>query len=537
MRSHWRHSRKAVFVAILTAALLLGLSTGSAGAAGPSVTPGERVRALVEPSIVYVSTQFSGLAYDKVNGHLVRRTPFLSTAACSGFFVSPSGDVITAAHCVEKGPLSKYGLASAAAQWTTTHNYYQNPFLKPKDVVGDYDVRGIRSITTVAYGVSASADTASGTARRAVLKGIRSYSQEAGDVALLKMLNVQDVPALKVVADAQVETLEDVWSVGYPAKVDYVVDDTFEPSFKDGSISSKKTRFDIPVYELSSAIAGGMSGGPTVDAEGNVIGVNSFGSDASTEAFNFVQTAATVNDLLADKNVNNVFGETNTTYREGIEAYIDGDRDAAIDRFQSVLTDVPNHSLAREYLRKSEILPKSGGGIPGWGYVLIALGVLVVLAAAFYALVRSGTLSFKRPRRPARARVETLPPGPTKGRTMISPRPGEPTLVIQQGPGAGQRFTITSDMMLGREEADINLDDAEVSRRHAMIRPVNGKLEVFDLRSANGTRVNGSLVDGTATLADGDTIEVGRTTLAVEMPAKSGSSGPETATNRRPEDA
>jgi pSer/pThr/pTyr-binding forkhead associated (FHA) protein len=92
-------------------------------------------------------------------------------------------------------------------------------------------------------------------------------------------------------------------------------------------------------------------------------------------------------------------------------------------------------------------------------------------------------------------------------------------------------------MMVGRDEADINLDDAEVSRRHAMIRPVNGRLEVVDLRSANGTRVNGSAVDGTATLSDGDTIEVGRTTLTVEMPSRGGRSSGDTATNRRPEDA
>jgi pSer/pThr/pTyr-binding forkhead associated (FHA) protein len=106
--------------------------------------------------------------------------------------------------------------------------------------------------------------------------------------------------------------------------------------------------------------------------------------------------------------------------------------------------------------------------------------------------------------------------------------------VISHGPGTGQRFPITADVLLGREEADISLDDPEVSRRHAMIRRVNGTIEISDLRSANGTRINGSQIDGPRSVSDGDTIEVGHTTLTLEFPA--GRGGSETATHRRPDD-
>jgi serine protease Do len=506
-----------------------GFATASASAAAPEVTPGERVRALVEPSIVYVSTNFFGVAYDKVNRQLVRQEPFQATGGCSGFFVSPTGDVITAAHCVEKSQLAKDDVAAVAADWTTSHAYYKDSSLTPEDVVGDYDIRGLRNVTIVAYGVSASGDTKSGTARRAVVKGIRSFSQEAGDVALLKMLDVKDVPALQVAADNEVETLEDVWSIGYPGKIDYQVDDDFAPSFKDGSISSKKTRLDVPVYELSAAIAPGMSGGPTVDSDGNVIGVNSFGATAETEAFNFVQTAATVNDLLADKNVDNSFGETNTIYREGIEGYIDGDRSTAIENLEEVLTRVPNHALAREYLAKAEVLPDDSG-MPGWAWILIALAVIGAITAGVYALLRSGRINVGS-RAP---KTDPSQRAPEDGRTTISSRPAEPTLVISHGPGTGQRFPITADVLLGREEADISLDDPEVSRRHAMIRRVNGTIEISDLRSANGTRINGSQIDGPRSVSDGDTIEVGQTTLTLEFPA--GRGGSETATHRRPDD-
>ena len=541
MRHHKRHPLKAVLACALASALLLGLGASSASAAEPTVTPGERVRALVEPSIVYIATEFSGLVYDNVNKQLVRSEPFTRQSSCSGFFVSPQGDVVTAAHCVESSQRVKDDLRANAAAWALANGYYGSNRPAAKAVFESYGVRGLQRTVVVAYGVSASADTKrQGTARRALLKGIRSASQQAGDVALLKMLNVQDVPALKVAGDEQVETLEDVWSVGYPGKVDYAVDDTFEPSFKDGSISSQKTQADVPVYELSSAMAPGMSGGPTVDAEGNVIGVNSFialdqvGENVTrSEAFTFVQTAATINDLLADKSINADFGETNTIYRDGIDAYVNGDRSTAIDNLDEVLVRVPNHALAREYLAKSEALPEDSGGIPGWAWILIALAVIAAIAVGVYALLRSGRLKVGRQTKPAVEPRAT--PESARGRTTMSPRPGEGSLVIQQGPGAGQRFAITSDMLLGREEADINLDDPEVSRRHAMIRRVNGSLEISDLRSANGTRINGSPIDGPRPVSDGDTIEIGQTTLTVELPASGGRPKGETASTRRPE--
>jgi hypothetical protein len=355
-----------------------------------------------------------------------------------------------------------------------------------------------------------------------------------GDIALLKIeTKNEEAPALMIAPESEVTVGEQVVSVGYPASVDYVTDPTFDPSFKDGSVSSIKTisKGLLTVYELSTAMSGGMSGGPTVDTAGQVVGVNSFGPAGEPQAFNFVRPSSIVSEVLGDKDVGNKLGGVNTLYRAGLTAYFRGDRKEALAKFDEVLRDLPSHSLALEYRRKASALPEEGGGgFPWWGYVLIALGALVLVGGALYALIRSGRFTSKRP-----AEAEAGPAAaPGRGRTVLSPRPGEPTLVVKDGPGAGQRFPIKADTMLGREEADISLDDAEVSRRHAMIRRVNGKLELSDLRSANGTRINGSRVEGTRFLSDGDTIEVGHTTLGVEMPP--GAKPGKTATGRRPEE-
>ena len=71
--------------------------------------------------------------------------------------------------------------------------------------------------------------------------------------------------------------------------------------------------------------------------------------------------------------------------------------------------------------------------------------------------------------------------------------------------------------VLGRSrECDVTVDDANVSRRHAEVRPSGGKWIVRDLGSTNGIRVNGRRVDGAQSLKAGDVIEMGRSSLTFE---------------------
>ena len=66
---------------------------------------------------------------------------------------------------------------------------------------------------------------------------------------------------------------------------------------------------------------------------------------------------------------------------------------------------------------------------------------------------------------------------------------------------------------IGRSgSADIQLDDATVSRRHALIVAQADGVRVLDDRSLNGVYVNGSRVEWSP-LTDGDRISVGRHTL------------------------
>src|SRR5688572_19004041 len=68
--------------------------------------------------------------------------------------------------------------------------------------------------------------------------------------------------------------------------------------------------------------------------------------------------------------------------------------------------------------------------------------------------------------------------------------------------------------VIGRgRTAEVALHDDGVSRAHARIVSDGEQVYVEDLCSRNGTYVNGDRVSGRAKIADGDKIQVGRTTI------------------------
>ncbi len=72
------------------------------------------------------------------------------------------------------------------------------------------------------------------------------------------------------------------------------------------------------------------------------------------------------------------------------------------------------------------------------------------------------------------------------------------------------------EFVIGRgTDCQLALDDALVSRRHAVIRAEGDTLTLEDLGSRNGVRLNGERLEGSAELHDGDKVRIGSQEMAI----------------------
>lgn len=103
-------------------------------------------------------------------------------------------------------------------------------------------------------------------------------------------------------------------------------------------------------------------------------------------------------------------------------------------------------------------------------------------------------------------------------RTLVAAEQPAAQLVVRQGAHVGKVFSLgRRPVVLGRDEkADISLPDPEVSRLHARISWFEAQYVVEDLRSTNGTYLNGILLRVPKPLNHGDQIAMGQTVLEFE---------------------
>jgi pSer/pThr/pTyr-binding forkhead associated (FHA) protein len=84
-----------------------------------------------------------------------------------------------------------------------------------------------------------------------------------------------------------------------------------------------------------------------------------------------------------------------------------------------------------------------------------------------------------------------------------------PILVAQTGPLNGQRWSVESTLVMGREPGcEIPIPNREVSRYHARLTLTPEGVIIEDLGSKNGTHCNGQPVVEPRILQDGDVIQV-----------------------------
>ncbi len=445
--------------AFVSAAVLLAFLAPTAAAQTTTVgTPEERAAAIARPAMFYTEQYFTAWvrvpASSQLNfqGYVNDGNAFEWGTRCSAFAVNPDGYLVTAGHCVDLGEEGARSTAlELAVQWLIDDGWiFQDDFdFWLNEAHLTWGVEGTERGSQpdfemwVQRGVAAGG-LRTGEALPARVVNYQPWSQ--GDIAIVKVEQA-DTPTVLLAPESEVTIGTDVLSIGYPGSSDAVTDQTLEPTYKDGQINSEKTREGglLPVYEMSAALSGGMSGGPTANLDGDIVGVNSFNISGETEAFNFISPVSLVTEMLAQNGVANELGPVDEAYRAGLDAYFAGDAQGAIERFDEVLSLSPTHQLAQEYRVKasqlaasnpspSAVEPAGGdvvaqpetseGGFPVWAIGVIAIGAVVLLGLVF-------VLARRRPAPVAPAVAVTMPAAP-----QVPVSPGAPSLRAVDSPAA-----------------------------------------------------------------------------------------------------
>ena len=354
-------------------------------------------------------------------------------------------------------------------------------------------------------------------------------SESGSDLAVLRV-DRRNLPVLKLGDSEAVGVGESLWAIGYPAvasSTDDVIggwlsrDSDLEPTFNPGTITAlKRTNANAPVFQSNVAIYRGNSGGPAVNRNGEVIGIATWGH-TNAEQIKFLVPVNVAKTFLAEAGVRvNVESDFNRFYQAALDEAAAGRWGAAKKSLGSAALIFPNSPDVIRFRRDAERATMNGASDPMSLAAAIGGGTVVAVAvvgvAAFF--VRS-----RRPRVPKdvmNGQTQAVMIAPTGNQSSSQVILGK--LTILNGDRAGEKLGLGgSGIRIGRESAicEIVLENPKVSRLHAEVVSIDGKVMLIDRNSSNGTYVNDQKIDRRF-LKDGDIIHFGgRNAIAVAFHA------------------
>jgi len=334
-------------------------------------------------------------------------------------------------------------------------------------------------------------------------KVIDFSSMNEKDLAILELEQPLDIEPFKVLTSDKVSPVEHVWTLGFPGLADEAFGKTDIDSrpenvtINQGNISKfvEDKVQGRKMYQVNAAINHGNSGGPLVNDNGEVIGINTItirGEDAQG-LFGAVQVDEVlpmlekngIGYLLAD-------GAGNTGNKE--EPSKGGDRSAATGDSSS-----------------GSIMEKIGYVVG----IIVVIGIIVLIIVAVaknnkkqQALGMGGgpgpgpgygsSVPQQPPHTPHTPNTPNMPymatPDPNQGRGAVAVPSGPPSLHGLSGEFAGGSFDLTAGpIAIGRDPLQSQLvfspGTTDVSRKHCTIQydGLNKQFILEDNGSSNGT--------------------------------------------------
>jgi len=301
----------------------------------------------------------------------------------SGFFVNPNGYIVTNGHvvfCLESNNykddiITKQDIIQDATMVLIEYVQEQQSIAFTQDevqIILDYNLEN-GQVTTSYRSVYVILGEATGDVievKQGYAASVVASSPFLGrDLAILKV-ELTNTPALLILeSQDDVSVGEQVFALGYPGVATFhpmLSDKTsLDPSFTEGIVSAKKlTLQDVAAIQHSAATTHGNSGGPLVNKDGKVVGVNNMGSitelGLEVAGFNFAVACNVVMDFLNENGVQNYAGETTTEYDKGLAYYYAKMYGSAKAQFEAVSVVFPYHWKAQQLTQECQSKILSG---------------------------------------------------------------------------------------------------------------------------------------------------------------------------------
>jgi S1-C subfamily serine protease len=379
---------------------------------------------LVSPAIALVQFQISAFVQDNQTGDIYGYDPDpskpLQTGAIgTGFFITPDGFLITAAHLAAPTP--------DQMKATVLHELFMEVGQRTGDCAGDacdayatgrandYFLRttltGL-STSLVVYTQDLDFTDISPSGLKAEMVASSSVSER--DTAVIKVSG-DNYPTIPLGDSSQVEVQDPVSIIGYPGIAFNFADakSTTTPTITTGTITAKKQANGVDVLQTDATAEHGNSGGPMINKAGEVVGIVSFGPTSTT---NFMIPSNDVKTVVRRAGVEPHQGKIDKLWEEGLTKYRDGKYGKSIDLFQQCLNLSKVHVGCRDFLKLAQAKPAAKSSFP---VVPVAALIVVLGGAAFltYRKVQSG--------RPVTV-VSSVPAPPVAAIAMESPAAAEP---------------------------------------------------------------------------------------------------------------
>ena len=359
-----------------------------------------------------------------------------------------------------------------------------------------------------------------------------SLDQRGADLALLRVLARRNLPTLRLGDSDSVRVGDSVWSIGYPAvasSTDDVIggwlsrESDLEATLANGTITAIKHDItNTPVFQSNVGIYRGNSGGPAVNRGGEVIAISTWGrSDA--EQIKFLVPINIARQFLSDAKVSwSSDGDFSRHWQDALQAAADGRWTTAGSQLRLASALFPNSPDLERFRRDVD---RGLLTMPFWRRHPMIAGSIAFGAMAIFAAILIPLIVVRKPRFSkdllTAKTVETVV-APT-GERASDPGVGAVPLMlgrftILNGERAGDRLGLGgSGIRIGRESTicEIVLENPKVSRLHAEVVSIDGRVLLIDRNSSNGTYVNDQKIDKRY-LRDGDIIYFGgRNAVAV----------------------